>query len=98
MQVLISVRPENGRFVARLGDSDRYQMDGDTASAAVAALQRELARIARGGELVVVDVPMAVAPLPSPTEADEDEKELMRQVVAEAYRYRDELKAAEFPE
>jgi hypothetical protein len=98
MQLLVSVRPENGRFVARLGDSDRYKMDGETAAAAVAALRQELQRIARGGELVYVDVPVEDSPPPPLVEADEDEKELMRQIVEEAYRYRDELKAAEFPE
>jgi hypothetical protein len=98
MQVLISVRPENGRFVARLGDSDRYRMDGDTAAAAVAALQRELARIARGGELVLVDVSV-VETKPQPmAERSEAHKELLRQITADAYRARDEEKAREFPE
>lgn len=98
MQVLISVRPENGRFVARLGDSDRYRMDGDTAAAAVAALQQELARIARGGELLFVDVPVVSSPPPPRAERSEAHKELLRQIAADAYRARDEEKVREFPE
>jgi hypothetical protein len=98
MQVLVSVRPENGRFVARLADSDRYRMDGETAASAVAALQRELERIARGGELVFVDVPEVSIPVTARPERSESHKELLRQITAEAYRARDEEKAREFPE
>jgi hypothetical protein len=56
-----------------------------------------LARIARGGELVFVDVPLA-APVESRPERSEAHKELLRQIAADAYRARDEEKALEFPE
>ena len=97
MQLLVSVRPENGWFVARLGDSDRYKMDGDTAAAAVAALRREVERLVRGGELVLLDVPVVIEPMPK-REPDPLYQEHMRDIVAEIYRARDEEKAREFPE
>jgi hypothetical protein len=98
MQVLVSVRPENGRFVARLGDSDRYKADGDTAAAAVAGLRREVERLARGGELLSFDLPVGVEPPTLPQQEDPEYQEFMRDIVDEIYRARDEEKAREFPE
>lgn len=97
MQVLVSVRPENGRFVARLNDSDRYKADGATAESAVAALRREFERLVRGGELVFLDVPTLVVQ-PTSRQLDPMYQEHMRELVAEIYRARDEEKAREFPE
>jgi methionine synthase II (cobalamin-independent) len=98
MQVFVTVRPENGRYVARLSDSDQYKADGDTAAAAVATLRREVERLVRGGELVFLDVPAVPIAQPAIEPLNPEYREHMREIVAEIYRARDEEKAREFPE
>lgn len=97
MQLLVSVRPENGRFVANLhGDTD-IRGDGTTEDAAVVALEVELERRQRSGELRLIRFPkVAVTDLVGTYSGEE--AEVLREICAEAYRQRDEEKAREFPE
>jgi hypothetical protein len=95
MSVLIT--PRDGRFLASVLGSSEVSAVGDTKPAAIDALKAELARRQSAGELVAIEVPpVAVTDLVGRHSVAY--RENLREIVAEAYRLRDEEKAREFPE
>lgn len=97
MTVSVLVTPRDGRFFASVLGSPEVSAAGDTKPAAIDALKAELARRQSAGELVTIDMPpVAVTDLIGRHSAAY--RENLREIVAEAYRLRDEEKAREFPE
>lgn len=96
MSLPVTVRQENGEFVARLFGDDNHKATGATADEAMERLTPVAHRLANAGELRRIDVPI---PLHFTRRVwTEEEREHMREVVAEIYRERDAQKAAEFPD
>ena len=96
MTVPVWVEQRNGTFTASVPGMPQLTTSADTKDKAVAALVATLAERQTRGELVLVNLPPA-PPRPARRYSDE-ELEVLRELTAEAYRYRDELKAQEFPE
>lgn len=88
---------EGGRFRATFPAFADVVGYGPTKWDAVAALHDEFAARIAGGELVWVDVHTPSDPPPPPRPTPE-EIEATEEMIAEIYRERDALKAAEFPE
>ncbi len=97
MQMFVTVRNENGRYVARLQNDDRYKAEGTTANEAVEKINREVERLVSRGEIRFVDIPVPQT-VPASLGGTFRDDPTLREIVADAYRYRDELKTAEFPE
>jgi len=97
MTASVLVTPRDGRFMACILGSPEVNAVGDTKPAAIDALKAELTRRQSAGELVIIEMPpVAVADLVGRHSAEY--RENLREIVAEAYRFRDEEKAREFPE
>lgn len=97
MTVSVLVTPRDGRYFASVLGSPEVSAAGDTKPAAIDALKAELARRQSAGELVTIDMPpVAVTDLIGRHSAAY--RENLREIVAKAYRLRDEEKAREFPE
>ena len=97
MRLLVKVRPENGHYVARLEGEYRCQAEGITPRLATEKLQLEVQRMVDLGEVGFIDI----APPPRAEQSSAGlfrDDPTLREIVEEAYRYRDELKVAEFPE
>lgn len=95
MSVPVWVERANGKFVASAVGHPAVRAEADTREAALAAVQDQLDARTAAGELVFLDVePKGLQSLAGKYKGDRSLKE----IVAEAYRYRDELKAREFPE
>ena len=97
MTASVLVTPRDGRFTACILGSPEVNAVGDSATAAVSALEVELDRRNRAGELRLIELP-PVALSDRVGTYSAEEKELLREIAAEAYRLRDEEKAREFPE
>jgi hypothetical protein len=95
MTVPIWVEQSNGKFTASVLGAPQVKADGTTREQAIAAVTAQLRDRVSTGEVVLVDIPPAPPPARkySPEEID-----IMREMCAEAYRLRDEQKAAEWPE
>ena len=90
----VLVEAVNGRYQASLLGAPGYRVEGATKEEAVSALQTELGARATRGEVVWVDVPkLGLTDVAGRHGPDPDLDEIVR----EAYRHRDELKAQEFP-
>lgn len=99
MSVPVWVEQQNGKFTATVLGAPDIRAEGETKDAAVTAVRARLAERSSAGELVFVDVePQGVLALAGKYKDDPDWHAMWDQIVAEAYRYRDELKAQEFPE
>ena len=93
MTIPVWVEQQNGTFTASVPGVPQLRADGISALSAVSALQTIVRDRREHGELVLMDLPE-----PQPRQFSEDELAEMREMVDEAYRYRDELKRQEFPE
>ena len=97
MTVSVLVTPRNGRFLASVLGSPEVSATGDSESAAVSALKAELDSRQRAGQIVLLD--LSPAPLSHKRRPyTDEEKAVLDEIVAEAYRQRDEEKVREFPE
>jgi predicted RNase H-like HicB family nuclease len=91
----ISVLPLNGKFTASVLGAPEMNAFGETRDAALEALRTELEQHISAGELVFLEVePKGLLGLAGKYKDDPT----LDDIVAEAYRYRDALKASEFPE
>lgn len=93
MTIPVWVEQQNGRFTATVLGAPQLRAEGTTKDEAVRALRNAVDDRRTRGELVLLDVPE-----PQPRRYTAEEIELLRELTAEAYRYRDELKRQEFPE
>lgn len=99
MSIPVWVERQNGKFTATVLGAPEIRAEGETKDAAVAAVRAQLDERSSTGELVFVDVePKGVLALAGKYKDDPDWQAMWDQVKTEAYRYRDELKAQEFPE
>lgn len=99
MSIPVMVESQNGTFTASVLGNPGVRATGDTKERAVAALKADLACKVVAGDLVFVDVePKGLLALAGRYAEDEAAREMWDELVAEAYRYRDEQKAQEFPE
>lgn len=97
MTVPVWVEQTNGTFTATVPGMPQLTTTADTKDQAVAALVATLTDRQTRGELILVEVPTVPQSTPRQRYSAE-ELEVLRELTAEAYRYRDELKAREFPE
>ena len=93
MTIPVWVEQQNGTFTASVPGVPQLKAEGPSAVSAVSALSTIVGERRKQGAFILLDVPE-----PAPREFTEEEKEEMREMAAEAYRYRDELKRQEFPE
>lgn len=93
MTIPVKVERTNGGFTASVLVSPSLRASGGTRESALTALRSSLFD-PKQDELVMLDVP---ATTPS-EEYSAEELEVLREQTAEAYRFRDEAKAREFPE
>src|SRR4051812_34543542 len=99
MSIAVWVEQTNGKYTASVPGAPTVRAVADTKDAAVAALKAQLESRVSSGELVFVDVEhKGVLALAGKYKDDPDWKAMWDEIVTEAYRYRDELKAQEFPE
>jgi predicted RNase H-like HicB family nuclease len=97
MTVSVLVTPRDGRYFASVLGSPEVTAAGDSEDAAVSALKAELDNRHQAGQIVLID--LAPAPLSRKRRPyTAEEKAILDEIVAEAYRLRDEEKAREFPE
>ncbi len=95
MTIPVWVEQQNGKFVASLLGAPTVTASGDTKESAVAALESNLVAKQSTGQLVWLTMPaLAVSDLAGAF----PDSALWDEVCEEAYRSRDEQKAAEFPE
>jgi hypothetical protein len=91
----ICVSPLNGKFTAVVLGAPEIKAIGATRNAALEALKTELEQHISAGELVLLEVePEGLLGLAGNYKDDPT----LDDIVAEAYRHRDALKAMEFPE
>jgi hypothetical protein len=91
----VYVSPLNGAFKAMVLGAPEMKATGATRDAALEALRTELEHQISAGELVFLEVePKGLPGLAGKYKDDPT----LDDIVAEAYRHRDALKAAEFPE
>ncbi len=96
MKLLVRVRPENGHFVASLHGDEVVRAVGSSRDSAISSLMGELDQ-KTFGELVEVEwAPKGIHALGGTYSGVA--AELLQDIVAEAYRLRDEQKKTEFPE
>jgi hypothetical protein len=101
MTVPVLVESQGGAFTASVLGNPAVRAIGPTKDAAVAGLKADLASRVAAGDLVFLDVgtePKGLLALAGRYADDETSRQMWDELVAEAYRYRDELKAQEFPE
>jgi hypothetical protein len=94
------VEQVDGRFTASVAVSAcQLRADGATAQEAVDSLRAELIKRVKHGELVPLEIGSeGVLALAGKYKDDPGWQEMWDEIATEAYRYRDELKAREFPE
>jgi hypothetical protein len=98
MNMPVWVEQQDGKFTASVLGSSRLRATGETREDAIRALSQLIQVCQRRGALVVVNMPeVPVADVPR-RQWSEEEAEATREMLEEIYRYRDELKAREFPE
>ena len=88
----------SGKFTATVLDSTQLKASGDTRDDAIRAVSQLVQIYLRRGTLVFVDVPQPLVMSVPRRELTPEQMEAWDEVVEEAYRYRDELKAQEFSE
>lgn len=99
MNIPVWVEHAGGTFTASLLGAPTVKAFGATKDEAVAALHTELNAKQTTGELVFIDIqPKGWLELAEKYKNDPLWKETWDEIKNEAYRYRDELKAREFPE
>jgi hypothetical protein len=97
MHLTVLVTPHEGQFTASVLGSSEVSAVGSTKPAAVESLKVKLWQLQSAGELVTIEMPpVAIADLIGTYTTEQ--RESLREIVAEAYRLRDEEKAREFPE
>jgi len=91
----VLVELNNGRFFASIANDPKFRAEGASRDEAVRTLESDLqAKVARG-EIVWINIPKrAITDFAGSFQDDPELDEIVR----EAYRLRDEQKAAEFPE
>ena len=97
MKLLVSIRPENGHFVASLPGDERLRAEGGTRENAISSLLILLDQTRTEEELIEVEWPRRGL-LSLAGSVKGEAAEALREIVADAYRLRDEQKAAEFPQ
>ena len=97
MSLPMLVRPMNGHYQALLYGSEHYLAEGPTREAAIVALQAKFDRKPADEVWVTIEWPKAAVSDFAGTWTGE-QAEILREITREAYRIRDEEKAAEFPE
>ena len=98
MNLPILIDEQSGKFTATVLDSTQLKASGDTRDDAIRAVSQLVQIYLRRGTLVFVDVPQPLVMSVPRRELTPEENEAWDEVVEEAYRYRDELKAQEFSE
>lgn len=99
MTIPVWVEQQNGTFTASVLGSSRLCATGETNAAAVAALRSVISPHLTSRELVLLDLePSGLLSLGSKFQDDPGWHQMWDEIAAETYRYRDELKAQEFPE
>lgn len=98
MNMPVWVEEKDGKFTASVLGSPHLRATGESRDDAIRALADVIRVHQRSGMLTVVNVPeVPVAEIPRRPPTPEEE-EATREMLEEIYRYRDELKAQEFPE
>lgn len=98
MTIPVWVEQQNGTFTASVPGVPQLRATGETRDDAIRALSQLVRVFQARGALVMVNMPdVPVAEIPR-RQLTEEEEEANREMLAEIYRYRDELKAQEFPE
>ena len=98
MTIPVWVEQQNGKFTASVLGSPLCAT-GETNDAAVAALRSVISPHLTSRKLVLLDVePSGLLSLGSKFKDDPGWQQMWDEIAAETYRYRDELKAQEFPE
>ena len=99
MNVPVWIEQQNGHFIACVLGAPGVKSVADNREMALAGLRTEIETRLSAGELLFLEVePKGLSALAGRYVEDEVSKQAWDDVVTEAYRYRDELKAHEFPE
>lgn len=99
MTIPVWVEQQNGTFTASVPGAPALKAAADTREKAVAALRAEVEARLSAGELLFLDVePQGLLSLAGRYANDDVSRRAWDDLVAEAYRLRDEEKAREFPE
>ncbi len=99
MTVPVWIEQSNGTFTATVLGAPGLRGVADSRDKAVAALRGEVEIRLSAGELLMMQVePKGLLALAGKYEDDPIGREMWDEIVKEAYRYRDEQKALEFPE
>lgn len=99
MTIPVWVEQTNGKFTASVLGSPQLRACAETNDAAIAELRIVLSKHLASRNLVVLDLePFGLLSLGSKFKDDPEWQRMWDEIAAEAYRYRDELKAQEFPE
>lgn len=97
MTVSVLLTPRDGKYTAAVLGSPEVRAEGDSELSAISALKEELDRRQRAGQIVLLEIsPVALSQRRRPYTAEENA--ILDEIVAEAYRLRDEEKAREFPQ
>jgi len=99
MSIAVWVEQTNGKYTASVPGAPAVRAVADTKDEAIAAVRGQIESRVSAGELVFVDIePKGVLALLGKYKDDPDWQAMWTETKEEAYRYRDELKAQEFPE
>lgn len=95
MSIPVIVEESNGKFFASVPGAPGVRVEGATKSAALTAVREVLNASVNSGQLIFVELePPDLLSLAGKYKDDDS----WREIVEEAYRYRDELKRQEFGE
>ena len=97
MTIPVWVEQTDGKFTASVLGATPLEATRDTREEAVHAVSQLVQISIRRGALVFVDVPNVPVREVSRRETTAEELEATREMLAEAYRQRDEEKTLEFP-
>ena len=98
MTIPVWVEQQNGKFTASVPGAPQLHACGETNEAAVAALREVLSSHLTSRDLIILDVePVGLLSLGAKFKDDPGWRETWDAIAEEAYRYRNELKAQEFP-
>ena len=99
MTIPVWVEQQNGKFVASVLGAPGVTAEANTRDAAVSALRAQIETGAANGSLVLLDFEeKGLSALAGRYADNEVSRRAWEELVEDAYRYRDEQKAQEFPE
>ena len=99
MNMPVVIEQQNGTFTASVLGAPAVRAVAETRESAVAALRGTIQSKFESGDLVMLNFePKSLLTLAGKYKDEAQWKEMWDDIVREAYRYRDELKAREFPE